>query len=305
MKDVDVYRRLRELPLVGKTKTDLVRDVSIAQALSGSKTVVAMLRSPQKVLDAVQKGKTRTGAPYSIHAVSKIVTAVKSLVRRIPELEELAGKHKAAWETVCEKARDPVKEFYSENRPSAGQEAAVGDITWADVVEARDRLPYGSQKRLLFSMYTKISPSRIDYGSCAIDDESYPNRVSLKDKVVVLTQYKTSKKFGEVRKELPDELVDEIRESLLRFPRKFLFTNAQNKPFSDEAFGKFGNKILREVMDAKFPDTKISLTNLRHLYIGEMDFNTTCLKDREAVAKSMMHSVDMQTRYRWIPRSPG
>lgn len=113
---------------------------------------------------------------------------------------------------------------------------------------------------------------------------------------ILLTDYKTSKYFGNWYKKLPPNLLKVLRESLLNEPREYLFMDGTNKPFSSvEAFTTWSNRTLKKILDKK----EASMNMLRHsfaIYVQRVNPNMT-MRERFYIAKDMGHSAMQNMGY--------
>lgn len=109
-------------------------------------------------------------------------------------------------------------------------------------------------------------------------------------------RYKTSDKYSKVVQELPEPLLEDIKNSLRKFDRSYLFVNKYNKPYADNgAISKFVIRMF-ESLFGKHTGT----TMVRHIFISEkIDNNRLSEAEKEEIARLMMHSTDLQATYRW------
>lgn len=142
--------------------------------------------------------------------------------------------------------------------------------------------------KLLLAMYTINPPLRNDYYNVKINSDA-PNNIDLKNKI--LNVYCTkSKKYQKVL--LCDELIDIIKESLIVFPRDFLFTKKNGDNFSSAASLSVSLlNLLKEFMN----DKHFSFNTFRHAY-AEWSMKQD-VKTRINAADNMMHSRLTHLRY--------
>lgn len=244
----------------------------------------------------------QTNTPENRHiylsGAMAVVRHCPDICKKIKNLDNL----KLQWEKLIKDNSQPIIERRLENKPTPMQQLKGGsDITLHEVQQKRLSLEKGSMSRLLLSMYILIPPVRADYHSAQIvypgDKINYPNYIIIDNTNIklVITEYKTAKIYGQiVHEKLPKELHDEIILSLQKQPRQFLFTNAQNKPYTRDAFSKWSSRLLEKIFD-----TDMTLTLIRHLYISSLDFNKMTTKELDKISKHMGHSLNMQSQYRW------
>lgn len=115
------------------------------------------------------------------------------------------------------------------------------------------------------------------------------------DSVLVMRNFKTVEREGEVVKKLPEALVAEIRESLAAHPRQYLLVNARSKPFSNKSFSSFFIETFKELFGRG-----AGASLMRHVYIRErLDFDKMNDADLKEIAHQMGHSEAQQRKYKW------
>ena len=187
-------------------------------------------------------------------------------------------------------------------------EKADSHIEWSEIIKKQAELSkkdYGSDVLLLLSMYTLIPPRRLkdyyrisiceDKTDCKIDkDESIIN-LSVEKPFIKVSDYKTAKSYGEWQCDLPTDLLNLIKYSLNKNPRKYLFITKKNAPFDKSntginSFTKQTNRILEKLFDRK-----ITINSLRHACathnISLYKSNKITFKELDEVAKKMGHSI--------------
>ena len=136
--------------------------------------------------------------------------------------------------------------------------------------------------KLLLAMYTLNPPLRNDYYNVKINDSNNLNYIDLKNKILNVYCLK-SKKYQKVL--LCDELIDIINESLIVFPRKYLFTKKNGDNFSSAASLSVSLlNLLKEFMN----DKHFSFNTFRHAY-AEWSLKQD-VKTRINAADNMLHS---------------
>jgi len=160
-----------------------------------------------------------------------------------------------------------------------------------------------SQQFLLLSMLVHLRPKRADLGAVKIYKEDDPrktdeNYIVLRSEgtsYLVMNLYKTSKYYQTVEEDLPEELTKDIRTSLGRHPREYIFTKENGEPMSNNTYSVFVKNTFEQLFGRA---TGVSL--LRHIYITEkLDFDDMTLQEQEDEAKLMLHTSGLQRRYKW------
>ena len=161
-----------------------------------------------------------------------------------------------------------------------------------------------SQQFLLLSILVHLRPKRADLGAVKIYKEDDPrktdeNYIVLRaeggSSYLVMNLYKTSKYYQTVEEDLPEELTKDLRISLGRHPRDYVFTKEDGTPMSNNTYSVFVKHIFEELFGRS---TGVSL--LRHIYITEkLDFDDMTIQEQEDEAKLMLHTSGLQRRYKW------
>jgi len=161
-----------------------------------------------------------------------------------------------------------------------------------------------SQQFLLLSILVHLRPKRADLGAVKIYKEDDPrktdeNYIVLRTEggssYLVMNLYKTSKYYQTVEEDLPEELTKDLRISLGRHPRDYVFTKEDGTPMSNNTYSVFVKHIFEELFGRS---TGVSL--LRHIYITEkLDFDDMTIQEQEDEAKLMLHTSGLQRRYKW------
>lgn len=162
-----------------------------------------------------------------------------------------------------------------------------------------------SMQYLLLSVITHLRPKRADLGSVEIYRDDDPrktdqNYIVLRNpkeggSYLVMNMYKTSKYYQTVEEDLPEGIVRDIEQSLVRHPRKYLFTKENGDPMSNNTYTVFVRNTFEEMFGRA---TGVSL--LRHIYITEkLNFDEMTIEERNAEAKLMLHTTGLQQQYKW------
>ena len=267
-----------------------------------------ILKHPEAFIEKLEKFVNKTEGrldknKLSMHAKDGYVTALKSLFLQTPGMKQKYPELYMKWDEIHKKVRQPINEKYQSNKPTDRQKEAY--ISFEKIEEIRDKLKKGSIGRLLLSMYTMIPPVRSDYDKIGI----YKNEKIVKDGIdnflilnknpyLVITKYKTSKTYKDIKIDLPKKLVSEIKASLKLKPRDFLFIQKNGEPYDKpNTFNRWANRTLKKIFGKK----NISLSTLRHIYITRRDLKLEEKSglERKEIADVMGHSVATQQNYLW------
>lgn len=202
------------------------------------------------------------------------------------------------WKGIEEENWRIIEERYDENRPSELQEDKI--MEFDEMESIRIRLEKGSFERLLLSFYMLIEPIRADYFATELilpgEESKEENYIVLEDYILKVQDFKMKKKYGLIENRLSRELIEELEESLLKYPRKYLFVGEdKKKPYSSRKM--FSNWACRTLTKAL--GRPMTLTALRHIYITKKIKEDTPVKELIDIAKKMGHSRGMQRLYEW------
>jgi len=154
---------------------------------------------------------------------------------------------------------------------------------------------------LLLKFYEKIPPRRGDYGRVKLlhADElkgnTEDNYLNIDTMELTIFPLKTGQKYGSQTIKLPDDLAEDVRQSLKEQNRRFLFVNARGLSFPDHiAFTKWVRTNLHKLTNK----TGMGVTAIRHFVISEYWKDIPSLTKMEEFAHKSGHSFEMSQRYR-------
>lgn len=207
------------------------------------------------------------------------------------------------WLSYFQSVKTIIDEAYDTNKPSKRQEK--GYIKLADIQNIKNSLPVGSIERLILSLYTDIPPVRSDYGYVAIynteedrnSEENNNNYILLDEKKIVLKDFKTAKIYKQNEIDIPDVLFEEIKQSLINQPRKYLFVDASGNPYKNKvSYNGFLNRKLKIILNNQYFHAGL----FRHIYITDTNINERPVNEQKQLAKAMAHSHRVQGLYRFV-----
>lgn len=270
----------------------------------GAKTLLEVVIAPEvwypKIKEAYESLTTR----------KNILTPLLVVFR---EDAELAADHAEAREIWKKRHDDLVRFQEARVRRSEPEDKQIAKYTSFEEIETeyetkRRKAPHetrkASQQFLLLSILVHLRPKRADLGALKIYEEEDPHRTD--ENYVVLRRsggtsyismnmYKTSKHYQTVEEDLPEGLVRDIRQSLARWPRTYVFEKDEGGPMSNNTYSRFVMRTFEELFGR---GTGVSL--LRHIYISEkLDFDDMTIEEQEEEARLMLHTSGLQRRYKW------
>jgi hypothetical protein len=240
------------------------------------------------------------------------IIAILAVFKHNIGLKIQLDKYYTQWFTKFTELDNAISERYKTNEPSERQLNAY--VKFTDIVEKRDSLESGSINKLLLGFYTYIRPLRADFNAVRIyntntnindndtseneKEANYiifntPNKATL-----ILHEFKTQRKNNEFTKELPNELVKELKLSLSKNPREWLFVDKFGKPYkAANSYTKWANRNFQKLFNKP-----LTITMIRHSYISSLDQNALTTLEKEEIAKEMAHSRGMQELYRFVDK---
>ena len=285
----------------------------IAAAAKNKALHPVLTMHPQKVLSWIFRNYSEVGTQRTM--IVAILAAYKLLNLKATQQASYT-MYLEQYERLDAQLRDRAKD----NVPTERQRA--GFVSYVELQKVRKKLTFGSKERLLLSFYGGcIPPLRNDLHACAIqllncdDDEAAqqallhqvtPNEILLpvdtnSAGVLILREFKTQDRKHPVlysRSEIYlSELTRELRASLEKDPRSFLFTESNtSRPYAHSAFAMYARRTLQKLFGKP-----CTLTLLRHSYISHMlAYGQLTIRDREQLAAEMCHSPATQAHYQWI-----
>lgn len=238
-----------------------------------------------------------------------MLTLILVLFREDPQLKTGEADAAAKWK---KRHDDLVRIQEAKVRRSEPEAKQIEKYTSYEEItdkykELKNKTPHNtlksSQQFLLLSMLVHLRPKRADLGALKVYKEDDPrktdeNYIVLRNEgtsYLVMNLYKTSKYYQTVEEDLPEELTKDLRTSLARHPRTYVFSKENGTPMSNNTYSVFVKSIFQELFGRA---TGVSL--LRHIYITEkLDFDDMTLQEQEDEAKLMLHTSGLQRRYKW------
>lgn len=252
-----------------------------------------------------KSSRLNTNRSIGNHIRAKIVASIKAIFKYNQTLQEMYPELYQRWDNVLRRTQSKIHEHYQSNMPTSRQRE--GFIPFEELCQKRDEMEDGTQEKLLLCMYTMIPPARADYYDCRLFSRQphidTGNYIVLRENnpILVLNEYKTKKRYGQITIDIPNELFYQIQASLRTLPRDYLFVRPFNhQPFTQcrhplRSYTKWVNSVLKRHFNRQYA----SISNVRHAYISRSDLdlpNKTGLQQEE-IATKMQHSTDMQRKY--------
>lgn len=259
--------------------------------------------TPDKILNTLisnpeQSIKYLEETPKIKHSASNHHLYISAIVGYLTHIYP-TNSNLEKWKQIQKKNWEPLSEHYLDNKPTELQKDKL--ISYEELLTILKTLEKGSFERLLIAFYTLIEPIRADYYATEIINES---EMPKEENYLILTEsecnlcvndFKTKGRHESIKNKLSEELITELRESLKKYPRKYLFVMDDKKtPFTRKLFSNWACRTLTRIL--KQPMT---LTVLRHIYITHKLQTEKSKEELQEIAKRMGHTRSMQQAYEW------
>lgn len=259
-------------------------------------TIETILEHPQKYIPLFKSWFPKDTS-YKVH-----LSFILGLFKYNTQLKIDFAKQLGIWSAAFKTADDNVNTRYESNAPTERQRA--GFVPYDEIIKKRDEFATGSIERLLLGMYTHLRPMRCEYARVALyeqdpPEKAEPNYILLKSSKIIINHFKTRNHHDGYDMKLPKPLMDDLKESLNVRPRKWLFINNNDEPFSPALFSSWTMRVFKRIFNKP-----LTVALIRHSYINTIDFNTLSVAEKKDIALSMGHTVGTQDRYRLIFSTP-
>lgn len=304
-----LFDRIRRSPVLSESTKNmyLSRLEDISRLLYSNKVKFAqILESPNDFLKRLTEycntTQGRKGGMLGDSCREIYVASILAIFKHNQDFREQNMQLYESWKDVSNAIRSNRDQKYDSNAPSEEEKKAY--IPFAELCRIRDSLPDEDIGKLFLGMSTYIPPQRSDHCRTRIFKKRAPadfndNYIVFgTDVYLILQNFKTAKKYKQIRIEFPPELVNILKASLKSKPRRYLFLSKSGSPFNNErSYNMFANRLLRKITK----NQHISLNTLRHIYISnpELRLETKSGIERGVLAKQMGHSTSMQSNYLW------
>lgn len=250
-----------------------------------------VVKNPKKYIEII---KTTYPAEKSRRAYLAAIIAMFRYANLMAKKEELK-QYRIAYQIEDKNVQEKYKKNIASDRHKKGY------VDFKEIVKMRDTLTPGSFGKLLLSMYTYIPPVRCDFNDTKIykttpksttPDLDKQNYIILDPPKLIMNHYKTAVTKKQYVKELPRELIEEIKRSLEKHPREYLFITSDGSPMLPNTYIKWVSNALLKIFGKP-----LTITIIRHSYINSLNLQKLSEKQKEKIACDMCHSVDMQKQY--------
>jgi len=255
----------------------------------------------ERIIDFIQSKEYKNSKGVTFSNSQKIthLAQIASIVSALSHINNV--EFEPIWKKLSSAAaemRGEQKTVDSKNELSPKEEQHLK--AWSIYEQSFSKIDMNEfpKAKCVVGLFTLIDPRRssllkLYLGPLKNDKEGEnQNELLLNKKKIILRNYKTSKFYGEQPIELPQKLVRCLRSYVKQFDiRKGepVFYTSNHSNLLKQSFKKAG-----------LPHVTANL--LRHSRISEMYQNNTSVYDKEQLAKSMGHSIGVQSFYNKIKK---
>ena len=181
-------------------------------------------------------------------------------------------------------------------------------LPWSEVIglQKKAKDSFTDENYIIYCLYTMQPPARADYNNMYITTRMSKNLSDDKNWLLIskdaakwkfiFNDFKTATTMGQIINKVPKELVEVLKEYIdannLQHGNKLLPTLN-----TDNALVKRVRSIFK-----KLSDKEVGIGLLRHAYVQHFLSTKKTFKQREDLAKKMMHSASLQELYDIIPQ---
>jgi hypothetical protein len=288
-----------------------------------NKSIEWVMQHPIETLSEVK----RINLIKNASTLSAYIVVICKMYSLHPELIVDWSKPYTKWQQYLKHYRKKEEDQTRQSKMTDKQQDKVVD--WEDVTNTFCELQKSPKihnnfqanlEYILLAVLLNIKPKRADLGAIQIvNDKNELQREgqnhiifnSQNKATLVLQEYKTAKKYGAIKEDLPENLIKIIKESLDKFPRTFLLVSAKtHKPYTNNAYSHFVKRTFE-----KYFKKAMGISLWRNIYIrANIDFNDMAYNEMEHTAHLLGHNVnqmfktyrkiDMKQRSRDTQRKP-
>lgn len=288
----DIHEYFKNSSLSHSTREKYVSTLCNLTAILDTPNVTTILKNP-RYIHQINMDSIYTRWTY----ISRILSVFK-----YSEFEDIGNKWSDASKTIA----DVHLTISRSNAPTNSSQVRnfVPMKAWKELPESVSNnhdTYYDSLISLFIAYVCNIPPKRGEMGKIIISDpyEKFNGSIEhnkpnyIQNNELHMTHHKTSKRIIQI---CPDAFMKVLKKSLRKWPRRYLFTDAQNDPMTPEYFSTWVRRLTMKLFHPKSPGINL----IRHSYCTALDFNKLTGNDRDEIAKMMGHSVHLQDRYRFI-----
>ena len=247
--------------------------------------------SPKKEAPSVDRRVKLIGALITVGFIERITRAC----------------HEKHYDALRTYVSDMKQKYQASRVAKLATDNKTADINLVQLVKAVIDAPKElHMEKAIVGMYCLLPPARLDYESAIIYTREPPaaslargNHIIISRKPrVVLNEYKTDAKFGQLINVIPENLKAILKESLKIFPRQYLYGELPLKESQSTS--------IISAASLKLTGKRLSATDLRHIYASSADISNMTTAEYTEFARRMGHGpMTSLTKYRTSPELAG
>jgi hypothetical protein len=252
-----------------------------------------------------KREKAEKKAVCTYNNLRNYISAILAILRHAPHVASTMTdrpEYITIWSDILMEASKPMDDRRNQQIPTVIQSKKGGSkLTYAQIVERRDKGDLEMYAHLLLSMYTYIYPVRADYYATELVREgkepTTPNYILLKEDSaeLIIQDFKTARRYKVIHyPQLPDELYRILIRSLETTPRTYLFEKPNGKPYTRNTFSRWASDVLHSIFGVE-----LTLTLIRHHFVTTLPMDVP-VAELERIGALMGHSLEEQQQYRWV-----
>ena len=302
LRDDPFIAKMNQLPISPETKKSYTYKVGAAMDACNVDTFESLARYPDASIKMLESKYPKNSTLKQ--TVTSVLTTIAADKEWCLENEDCQRK----WREYHAKL---AKET-SRSGPKEMDDASLMEkyVCWPKIVHASQRACRSSVRHdtletsmetVFLAMITMLPPKRSDFGSMRVLHADAGLSRTPKNYVqlgpgpavfIVIGEHKTSKSHGELVEKAPVKLANQIKASLERWPREYLFVTGAGNPMSSNSYGAFVKKTM-----IKYVGKPIGTTMIRHIFISDVVAHLESASEKKTVAARMLHSVSEQKGY--------
>lgn len=266
----------------------------------------------KKTTKAYESAIERIGDRSAKDAVTWIQSQEWSSSYKKMTLSALSYREKQAERAVPSEVSKAIKDLAiitnsDEKKQKLTDKEMEKYLSWPSIIEARDKATLTGQNALIVALYTMTAPVRLDYTPMVVLYKT-PTKAQIQSykaagsNICVLLKrtanfhflnYKTATTYGDVKLPIPKALADVIRAQ--NIPNGSWLLSVGDQPMADKYLSERIRRIFHDITGKI-----VGVNILRHSYISWIRKGELPLQQKEALAKSMLHSPYESELYRKI-----
>jgi len=294
----EAVKALNSLEINQSTKAKYLQDLKRLMNLTDcNDNIIKCFRDYEKIIDAVNTSKKQNDEPYSINTKKSLFQMVLYLIDKLhlPITKKIKNQYKkqfdiskiASSDENVEKQENTTIISFSDYLQKVGKEFGVNSKQFVlsclyREITLRDDFIL---KIVASTSHTRLVPEGRTKNADSIDDNYIvvPKKDSL---TIIINNYKTSDKYGQIKAKLSINLSKLIRN----------FIKVEKLKYDDYLFG---SKNLTQFVTKMNKKIGISggINNYRKMSVSDLLRNNPSPQERAELSASMAHSPIVQTRY--------